>query len=497
MIKKILIFTATLIFYLLPQTVANAGSLGRAFEDSFGASTQRASPGSYTTGSRAIHSGGYVRLRVGVKSAPNPITIQPPSFKGGCNGFDIFGGSFSMIQADELMEWFSAVVQNGTGVLANYLFQTYLQETCSVCAEVMNGLYAMQDMMNQTMQDSCSTATALIDGMTSGGEGNAWNAYKEGVVQSSVQFGNALTRKTDALDAKKKAEADIGDASQSFDDPDDEWMSAKGGNMLMNAIDRGGLVEYFKARFNVTTLTREQVYAYLSGMFGSRITDVKGVSDIVMNEYPAFITLQNFVDGVDNINNHVANIHCESSDPRCLEPKEEKFSDVFDTLEPMTKKMDCIMLGKYKDVACGATGGLLAKLGRDTDDGVTSKFTPEEEVFMKGFGVMPIMGLLSQMGSSETLKEAAYSCFQERFVFEAAYAEFDRASFVLMNALKGLPVKGNAKDERNKYIGSVIKAKGAIVEEFRGIEDSANKECQLEHIKSFNEIQTMFQNTQK
>lgn len=496
MTKKILIFTATLIFSFLPQSVVNAGSLGSAFEDSFDASVQKASPGSYSTGTRSIHSGGYVRLRVGVKSAPNPITIQPPTFKGGCNGFDIFGGSFSMIQADELMEWFSAVVQNAGGVLANYLFMTYLQETCSVCAEVMNALYAMQDMMNQTMQDSCSTATAIIDGVTTKGEGNAWSAYREGVVNSSVQFGNALGFKKDALDAKKKAEENLDDAANSFTDPDAVWMAAKGGNMLMNAIDKGGLVDYFKGRFNVSTLTREQVYAYLSGMFGSRVTDIKNDSDIVINEYPSFITLKNFVDGVDIINNHVANISCEAADPRCLEPKTAKFSDVFATIEPMAKKMDCMMLGKYKDQACGVTGGLLAKLGRDTDDGVTAKFTPDEELFMKSFGVMPIMGLLSRMGSSETLKEAAYSCFQERFVFETAYAEFDRASFMLISALKGLPVSGNAKDARNVYLELVLKAQGEKTKEFKGLASSANKECQLEHIKSFNEIQTMFQNTQ-
>ena len=143
------------VFLIFKSSFSNA-DLASALNDAFDGAVLSSSPGQYQIGGRTVYSGGYIRTRIPMAAPPVPFTIQGPGFSGGCNGIDIYGGSFSYISADEIISWLEKVMAN-TGALAAYTFMTYLKDACSVCSDTMDTLYAMQDLMKNTMMDSCSS----------------------------------------------------------------------------------------------------------------------------------------------------------------------------------------------------------------------------------------------------------------------------------------------------------------------------------------------------
>jgi len=55
---------------------------------------------------------------------PNFISITPPSIRGGCQGMDLIGGSFSFINGEQLQQFLRSIASNAL----NYAF------TCSGCS---------------------------------------------------------------------------------------------------------------------------------------------------------------------------------------------------------------------------------------------------------------------------------------------------------------------------------------------------------------------------
>lgn len=488
MIKKIFSIMAVLImFAITPKTMS--ASMGDTFINSFDASIQHGSPGTFSTGTRTIHSGGYIRVRFKVSGAPNPIAVVPPSVKGGCNGFDLFGGSFSMISADELISYFSDVASNAGG-LATYLFMTYLQETCAVCSEVMNVLYSMQDMFNQTMQDSCTTATALVNGITTKGEGDAWNAYKQGVIESSVNFGTSLTNVGSGFANRKKADEDLSSVA------DSDIETNIGGNVFFRAIHRTGLLARFRDRFQRNDLTLQELYAYLAGTSGTVIKMIVNQNEVDITKNEPFIRLEEFIFGPAEINTYNGPLKCENVQ-NCNKPTNEDFKAIFGEIQPFAKNFVCVMEGKWEGVVCpGSTGvGLVEKLGRKSDEPGVGVLTDAEKLFVSNFGRMPLIGMLAQFGSTETSKQQFYKCFKERYIIDTGYGELHYAIRSSISALQSLKTVGQSSGIRVEHIELAESALVQLDADREALFKKADKECDDKFYQDFNSIYEAFKHT--
>lgn len=90
----------------------------------------------------------------------NVVSFVPPSIKAGCGGIDMFGGSFSFINSEQLVQLMRAVAQNAIG----YAFQLALDAVCPVCSKHMAYLQDQISKLNQYLGNSCQLAQGLVDG---------------------------------------------------------------------------------------------------------------------------------------------------------------------------------------------------------------------------------------------------------------------------------------------------------------------------------------------
>ena len=114
-------------------------------------------PGAYSAANRGVLTGGGVYLRTKIFD-PRLITFVPPTFKGGCGGIDLFGGSFSFINADQLVQLFRNIAANAVGLL----FQMALAVVCSECSTLIQKFQDIVRELNGMLSNSCEMARGIV-----------------------------------------------------------------------------------------------------------------------------------------------------------------------------------------------------------------------------------------------------------------------------------------------------------------------------------------------
>ena len=93
---------------------ANVGSELNNFFDDMGAAANATGPVAYQGQSAGYYSGGNIWTRFPQKNV-NPVNLQLPGVKAGCGGIDVFSGSFSFINTDEIVAMLKATANNALG----------------------------------------------------------------------------------------------------------------------------------------------------------------------------------------------------------------------------------------------------------------------------------------------------------------------------------------------------------------------------------------------
>ena len=88
-------------------------TLGGVFDNVMSNTTDA---GRYDTMRRGVITGGRFSARTKITRA-NLMYFDPPSMSAGCGGIDLFGGSFSFINKDQLIQLARATAQNAVGLL--------------------------------------------------------------------------------------------------------------------------------------------------------------------------------------------------------------------------------------------------------------------------------------------------------------------------------------------------------------------------------------------
>lgn len=136
---------------------ARGASLQDMFND-WGLMGAVTDPSAYESQSRGVVVGGRLTIRDKIEVL-HPFEFKLPSIKAGCGGIDIFAGSFSFINADELIEGLKAIGQNALG----YAFSLALEVVCPVCAQNLAKLQSWMNEITKLSTDSCSAAKALVN----------------------------------------------------------------------------------------------------------------------------------------------------------------------------------------------------------------------------------------------------------------------------------------------------------------------------------------------
>ena len=139
---------------------AQVGAELNSFFDDMGAAANATGPTAYQGQSAGYYSGGNIWTRFPQKSV-NPVNLQLPSVKAGCGGIDVFSGSFSFINTDEIVAMLKATANNALG----FAFQLAIKSISPQIASTIEEMSQKAQQMNQFNMNSCEAAQNLVGGL--------------------------------------------------------------------------------------------------------------------------------------------------------------------------------------------------------------------------------------------------------------------------------------------------------------------------------------------
>ena len=166
-LPKICAITLLLVLLVTPATANLNDSLNDMFTR-WGGRVNVTDPGAYNAQTRGFIIGGSLSARV-PRTTLQPFTWKEPYIKAGCGGIDIFGGSFSFINAEQFTQFLQAIGQNALG----YAFSLGLEAVCPTCNATIKQLRQYMNDLNKYGMDSCMAAKALVN--TAGDAMNLWD----------------------------------------------------------------------------------------------------------------------------------------------------------------------------------------------------------------------------------------------------------------------------------------------------------------------------------
>lgn len=140
---------------------ATAGGLDKLMEGMYVNTTS--SSANFDNQKMGYMSGGSMSVRVPIKSI-SIASFDPPRIDAGCGGIDLFKGSFSFINTDEIVSLLRSIAQNAVGLL----FQLAIQAVSQPISTLLNHFSDKIQQMNQMLRNTCEAANKLVSLVTDG-----------------------------------------------------------------------------------------------------------------------------------------------------------------------------------------------------------------------------------------------------------------------------------------------------------------------------------------
>lgn len=147
-------------FAVIGVADANVASEMNNFFSEAGGAANVTGPSAFQGQSAGYYSLGNVWTRFPQKSV-SPFNLQLPSARAGCGGIDLFAGSFSFINASEIVAMLKATANNALG----FAFKLAIDSVSPEIGKVMDEFSQKAQLLNQMNISSCETAQALVGGI--------------------------------------------------------------------------------------------------------------------------------------------------------------------------------------------------------------------------------------------------------------------------------------------------------------------------------------------
>lgn len=259
--KKMMIFSLFMIgIYPACATAAMQDMLNKMFMSNV------TTPGSYQTQNRAGFVGGSVELRTPVK----PITLaafDPPRFNAGCGGLDMYGGSFSFINASQITALFRQIMSNAIGLM----FQAAIAVIDPVIEHLVNYFQDVVNGLNKLSSNTCAIAHKLTDstfhpeGQTTQTQ-DTWSSFTAATGLSSDKFSQMFSSPAKQQTAMAQAE--------------NTPQNANTGNTTWRALQRTSafdMLDFFSASPSTGTISDNDYKAQiLMSLLGTKIVTAAG-----------------------------------------------------------------------------------------------------------------------------------------------------------------------------------------------------------------------------
>ncbi|MBC2668227.1 conjugal transfer protein TraH [Novosphingobium piscinae] len=144
----------------LTSLSADVGSSMDSFLRDVGGAANVNGPTAFQGQSAGYYSLGNVWTRFPQKTT-DIANLQLPRARAGCGGIDIFAGSFSFINASEIVAMLKAVANNAVG----FAFSLAIDTVCPECSKIMQEFSQKAQLMNNLNINSCEMAQGLVGGI--------------------------------------------------------------------------------------------------------------------------------------------------------------------------------------------------------------------------------------------------------------------------------------------------------------------------------------------
>lgn len=153
-IKKIVIYL-TICGVVTSPFAVSASQLDTALSGMFSNLT---GPGPARTPDRTAFVGGGLEMRTPIANI-NLVTFDPPRISAGCGGLDMFGGSFSFINAAQLVALFRKVAANAIGLA----FKAAIDAINPQLGKLMTEFQNLIKDANNVAKNSCALAQIAVN----------------------------------------------------------------------------------------------------------------------------------------------------------------------------------------------------------------------------------------------------------------------------------------------------------------------------------------------
>lgn len=214
--------------------------------------TTGAEPSIYQSQKRLGVDLGTFRLRAPINTF-NVVNLTPPAVRSGCGGIDLYGGSFTFINAEQFRQMLRQIGANALG----YAFKLALATMCEKCDSILTGLQNKVDELNRMQMDSCRWAKGIVNDVTS--------ELDLKVKQDAVEEGSAAALFADSFEAMRDLFENPGDAIAQGDPSGADPNNPNVGNYTWNALRASGAA----ARFNFAPGSSEhnEILMNIAGSF--------------------------------------------------------------------------------------------------------------------------------------------------------------------------------------------------------------------------------------
>ena len=198
--------------------------------------------------STSVSSGGYQNQQRGFYSAGGfsgryrmtndfLVTASPPRLEVGCGGIDLFGGGFTYLDPEYLVEKFERIIQAAPA----FAFDLAMTQYCQVCKDSMNTLTAITDQLNSIQLNDCRMSKRLVQAVA-----EDKNVARELWSEAAGNFSVSEALKKNPQDFQDQVRANNGaapDDTQSTlaDCPDLFRRIFVNGSVIQNAASEAGL----------------------------------------------------------------------------------------------------------------------------------------------------------------------------------------------------------------------------------------------------------------
>ncbi len=264
----------------------------------------KTSSGFYKSSRRGVLAGGSVVQRNRIMDV-QLISFAPPHINAGCGGIDLFAGSFSYINSQQLVQLMRSIAANATG----YAFALALGEMSPEILSIIQWLQGVMNRLNLAQANSCQLAQGLVNDFT----GGIWSESNRARTSASV-VGSLSGWYNDYHDAMHQSGKDNVLSTMKENDPD-SFNQIIAGNVIYQALKNSNVVAALGYGNNQDGIEELMAITGLVIIDLAKVQAQGGNEELDFIEKPALIEFDDLLMAGEDYQERI--YHCLDSD--CLE----------------------------------------------------------------------------------------------------------------------------------------------------------------------------------